>query len=1703
MPVMPPNSTVQILTSLEYLGPYPQPAIIGPGGVPNTPPPILFFGVVLQVGVGVINGVVGKLPVDLSSLLQPWNWTLGPGAIQVWKGVGSAQPTQIKVLPFSLPVGLSLDPSIKGQLSMDCTTAIAGNNFSWTDPRTAVTSRGDGKRTYPWPAHLAQVARYPYPIPHLLNLCFFLQVTDKTFDPTQNPAFYFATVKFSTTVNGAIVTYGPPDPASFPAPVDGRLSIGVSADDTVFVTTQTLSAPLTSAASVIDPSGSLTPETTDWQAHLVSGTADLLDLSSRLVNSVRQACDPPPQKTPPDPNLASSLKKAVAANFTAYTTAVITAQREILAYGIQPGPNGKSLLDRLLDGWVAGGGDRVFATGFSKTVATQRKSDSLDTVVANDRWLLLVKSSPAFLNDSLIPLTPAPPTGTTVYDSHTTYKKSTTVIYQARLFTALRDGFPIPLAVPGSAGSDADWNALSPPTALRSILVPNLPDRLIAIEHLQLQFSQSDLLSQLLLAQWTAAFSGGYPSPTADESRSFRAFFASASTALANLDVRGLLLQCNLGPSWTACLVDTSSRAKVRTNLSIELSRRVQNLFNILPNIPPSNVLSDPINNSLAPWLSKAVNTLLPDALNSTITNGPPPANTANPQPTRTSDGLSVLVDSLNDGSGNDATDTLRSISGLCVLMRQSGASNPWRCLNAGVPIASLATGGNLPAIMNQKSPVVIPVPLHNQDGLRRATLTYNNQPLMCSSPAHGFSTGLVPTQSPSGNSDRLISYQHPSVTQALDSSTALQQWKIPGLAFNRSFDLLFGRVSNSGALPFQFADPTGGPAVLGFTSVTNAKAADGKALPPTITSVPYRRTVPVSDLRFKSSIPGVTAVDSSDSGKFDDLRLPAIPSDVHPRSQELFPTATPSVGSTPGNPTLPLVVLTPYAVAAPATPKFTLSVRKPTTDFVTWDRTQAAADLSPVGTDSVIRKQRVKAWNLFNLFARQQKSKFNLALEDPAVGSLTINVFALWPQSLKLTPVGPTGADNTLSWTDANISDPAPSLSRLQTDTPAIDIVITSSLDAKSGPTAVKSGPLSWSITLPPGSIAQIQLTPNLKPGMEQLFAPGILQSPKPYTVLVETANAVMPQRKDLYDAFNVVPPLSPTARSVDFSLAAPPSSPAWLQISRVDLQTQVWRWDGRPFRQFPFSDVASIAYDKKNPAVPKQSFTESLLKWELETFATRSASDSTLRPMTRMNAADPIFQAHDDRGSDLGATYYRAGVTAYNRYGSLVPVTITSDTDSKVELAARSCSSLNEFASVPGIDGNWTRRFIPGRISADASVPTGFKPPKPAIKYIVPLTGSSTVSQPAASSALIVVQGPWFAIAGLAEDISATITNSTAPRKGSSDPRQVQEAGPDPILYYGGKASLPAAFDTYGSPFTPPENSDPHFHGPVGHTFDSSDTNPLWVTSSFVLDPPTSNGKAAQEGTFARIQFTRVVRHDGIVVQNVSPTDPKCSLPNPPPTTPVLIPACSDFESDPTDPVWIQFLPSRFFPYSESFDNLTINYNSGSISVNDQRSKAPITLTLNPVSAGDINLSHLVFGILITQLVPDLLGRPNQERFVDLPLLKPSSNGKTTASWSFINPPGIDETNLIGRMVVIQRQVNTSIGCDPKNQSKSQPPCDLTTKKELWDELFPSAKPNTQFSDADAISRIVAVSPPILASDSPQTGLSCEKDTTYAAGD
>jgi hypothetical protein len=438
------------------------------------------------------------------------------------------------------------------------------------------------------------------------------------------------------------------------------------------------------------------------------------------------------------------------------------------------------------------------------------------------------------------------------------------------------------------------------------------------------------------------------------------------------------------------------------------------------------------------------------------------------------------------------------------------------------------------------------------------------------------------------------------------------------------------------------------------------------------------------------------------------------------------------------------------------------------------------------------------------------------------------------------------------------------------------------------------------------------------------------------------------------------------------------------------------------------------------------------------------------TVPPIAPGKPATLTFVAKDDITGQLGSLYYRSGLQVYNRYGSLVPKT------------KRSVSTLDDKSALPGANGGWHRTVVPCRLPNTTL-------PKPAIKFILPLTGvlpaitpavkgqpakngqPATADQPrtynaqaSAASALVVVQGPWYALGGLAEDLEVAIVGSGKDASVSN----VREVGPDPIIWHGKRSAFPSSYATYsqdkdGKPTDGSEfaTADKRLHGPVGHTFDDSDTNPLWVNTTFILDPPPPVHADAHPWTFAKVAFRRTIHKEGW-------------LPAPP--------SKDNFRSGWTDPQWVQFLPSQFTGLGKAVDlskcSVNVNPSTKIASILDQTG-APLTLS------DDTGDAHMFFAFLLTEQVPDLLGRKGQERYFQVCVRRTDG---AHASWNFDKTTD-GQSPFVGRVLAIQMNPVPSAAA-------------ITNEDLLWGALFPQNGATTALN-SDAMARIVAVSPPILS--------------------
>jgi hypothetical protein len=1549
--------SMQLLSTLEYLGAYDNAARSGKD---------IYFGLVIQVAAPNDSSGNPAVVTDADApLLQPWSWTdIKP---QLWT-FNTAITKQIDIQGWAQAP--SLGDAVTQKLSKNFTDALNQKDLGWTNGTNL--SVKPGAQQHSWPAQLAQVGRYPYPIPHRLNLAYLLKVNQADL-ATSNA--WVATVGFSVKLNGVSVAF---QPNTFREMETGSGSVqftftSTSAHLVTGVTQQAL-------RDVRFPSVNATPEVTDWQSQLTTMTANAFDLPTRLVQLVRNP-----------PTADDAFTEIVAENFGSYVRAVLIALRDFVGYGNLIGPDGGSALSRALRLWVArqpqskavdlNSWSSALTKWLQDGYTTAIKDDSLSL----DRWIATLLNNPDLANCRFLPQVPRSAAGVKPFIKGMALSTGDVVVHNQHLWRALRDvsaGVVAPdsnpAVEPGAPNSEKDWIDLGLGMNLPvNVWHEHVSDRLLAVEEMQNCFLQSDVLARIVFSQWKDALKY-FPSVGNTQQQQIYAswtaqFLNQALDILYDMDVRGMLLRGNLQNSWDAILsapkplgvpvAASLNRDQMRTNLTRELvDVRMPNQLRIgQADVYP---FAPKMIAQLRTWMTQNIDDILPQR-----------SSGSRAYRSGVSEGLSVAIEAEHALGGSG--DRGEFSSGLCVLMKES-TTTAWRCLN--LAYANSGSDGTLtpllPDLSKQGIPIVVPVPEHIQDGLRRAILTYNNQPLMAESPAHGFSkAGLI--QNPTSQVERMITFQHPAITESLDQP--INSWKkIPGLGFGRKYDFYFAWVSNAGALPPELAAP-GAPGVLAQPDKLQVK--------PTIQAMPYCRTVPINMLRIGK----LECIDTRNRAT--ETAWPAIPADVYPFAQELG--LLPDVSNKDG--ARPLLMVNSSDLERSG--HFKIPIFRPTTDLLTCDRWQVGLG------DHTLRETRRRTWAAFHYQARRESRSVELLLDDPAVTGLKLTVKAFGAPIVKQgDPITWKAPDLThWSW-----DEKAPTLPPTSS---AIDLhVMAVSADSVTIEPLPKGDALGWKISVPQGVVLEVTLTPQVDATKANFFSGNALPSISDYTFLVEATSTNMPTADAIRNSFSI----ATAGRDLTFALALDPLPDNQRRVCHgADLRLQNWRWDGRP---------CSFPADQMVDTIPSPT-PAGLLAWEVDGFLNRPLTDATTRAMARKSGGGYTYTSIEERSTEQGAAYYRAAVTVYNRYGSMVPadkrVVNTLDTT---------------IGSLPGNDAGWKRKFVCSMLTQD------YRPPKPAVKFILPLTSAEGAANPeAASSVLVVMQGPWYAVGGLIEEFSAEVVQAGDQAAHPED----AEIGPDPIMYQGKQDDiLGAAANNMNVDQIKRLMADAFegcLRGPIGHTFDSSDTNPLWVNTSYVLDPPQLNGKPALPGTFARMSFRRVLRKQGLYpIPQKGVKDTR-----------------KDLVSDATDPMWVQFLPGASSLLGLSMDGLTFEVNATAV-IMSPKGKLQFSLDTH------LDVSHTMIALLVTERVSDMVGRKNQERFVDILVNMTNGAQRGMAEWD--RGKLSQNANYVARVVMIQRHQAGS----PK------PP---KTGDDLWLELFP------QSADEDAVSRIIAVSPPISA--------------------
>jgi hypothetical protein len=364
--------------------------------------------------------------------------------------------------------------------------------------------------------------------------------------------------------------------------------------------------------------------------------------------------------------------------------------------------------------------------------------------------------------------------------------------------------------------------------------------------------------------------------------------------------------------------------------------------------------------------------------------------------------------------------------------------------------------------------------------------------------------------------------------------------------------------------------------------------------------------------------------------------------------------------------------------------------------------------------------------------------------------------------------------------------------------------------------------------------------------------------------------------------------------------------------QFSRLTVRHQVWHWNGRLDASDLLATAGESAIDQPNPV---RGSTTVAMKWEAWAFADRPDFSALVHTDTLVTwlpapGSDPRQKVFTDvRPDEHKALYYRFGLAAHSRYESLGGRHLGISLQAAIEVQDR-----DDRTAVPT---PWYRHIR--RCSRAERLP------KPAVRFILPLTRSyADATGSSAAPLLVVLNDRWFSEAGLAEKLEIGIEVIRDPQ----DPGIAYlNGGYDPTLTGVAMntidAGLPGSQDT-GAESDPKARKrefmamDPQ--GPVGLTFDLAAATPLLRGCAFVMNLPDTlhlrKDQADEDPTTVELRKDLQAGMMMHVAVRRSIRQPLCiPIPDSPEATSLRRNRRTALTSEWTAPEWVQFLPSTDF--------------------------------------------------------------------------------------------------------------------------------------------------------------------------------------------
>lgn len=1003
------------------------------------------------------------------------------------------------------------------------------------------------------------------------------------------------------------------------------------------------------------------------------------------------------------------------------------------------------------------------------------------------------------------------------------------------------------------------------------------------------------ILRELVLAQWDAAMA-------ASTDVDVKAFWSTNRTvirdALAKIQVRDRLLLDNLGLLWPSLLktmhadrmllpqrarLEKGARAAIEEYVHWRLTGEDPKKAN------PYAVRFRPWMNSVLPkdWL-REVEQGISDSFAATALNAMPRDSEAEiDHEVQIGDGSEtplphplviqvdqVAADTVAPRDDEDALtapmddDYLKFLAGYGLFIRRrrtlDDKTNAWRALSFAridlpvwPPVTVPPPPGPPREPISLSHGTVVAFAVGYENGSRRALIEYDERPLFG---AHTSEVADTPTSGAALQASVAAPVKLPGKSPVKELGPMVQ------LAFGSYYDTISMGIENCGAFPVRFANEKK-PMLLRYPLEDLDVPRQGYAPLEHLRTVRYLRRVGIGPITQKWDASSETSTSL------------VFPSEVQTKSAELLAMRRRRDPHADVD-TKVCLLTTMEKEARGVRQQVSLTLVPPVCHFSTFDRWRAADDTGP---ESDWRKRRIAvrtAWWEDRLAPGTKRSgASDHIIEDPAVEALIVKVNRLDldgsavpgnPESdaghcvVILDRSTPPGDRFKLTWSDANLKTtitvlPTNEVTATYDKELGIRIVVPAEADGgQYNPVYLLRVYPAVKVELfdkPVGAAAredrarihpylQLAPDPDLDPSKwkpKETFKDRVTGQVytlfAPFQLCLEVVSPDLPTEAELFEAFmagyQVVLTADRERRLVRAWLEKPangdPGRALMDNVGRMDVRWQVHRWDGRPVTPLPPLPVT----DPNKPSPPAASPLEDIGHWDVEGFGWRYDYDAAAA-IRQLTLVTKPLAFEEDRTGDVQARYYRIAATAISRYRWIF------QHNDKTVRAARAADKRQ-----------WKRVLVPAKPSRI--------PDPPAVKLVLPLTRSASNPEARSADLLVVVNETWGQAGGvLAERLQAEVGVAYVKFPGEQEALVKPELGPDPILW--GDLKRP-------NPGTPPDQGFnitnlPRIEvvGPLGHTFDTDASAPLFVGTSFIVKAPDEN-EIERPWSMMKLRFQRIV--------------------------------------------------------------------------------------------------------------------------------------------------------------------------------------------------------------------------------------------------